>query len=204
MESHGGRGFGPVEQFIFMNESWRAGAPTPFLSINEMFNLFSGVTAAQAASYRDGTEEFQRNFLNTVLVPLGPALTNVSNNQPSMFFSAAWMASPMDICAAMAGMRQFNDRSPGFQMIDQAFSSESVVTFLRGRWDRVWFKGGSLANGTGMKVLTYAWMLESDARGAYVVVSMHNDLGYTQDLSRLGIDWTLARILQLVSEGTFN
>jgi alkylation response protein AidB-like acyl-CoA dehydrogenase len=31
---YGGRGFGPVEQFIFMNESWRAGAPTPFLSIN--------------------------------------------------------------------------------------------------------------------------------------------------------------------------
>jgi len=33
-EEYGGRGFGPVEQFIFMNESWRAGAPTPFLSIN--------------------------------------------------------------------------------------------------------------------------------------------------------------------------
>jgi alkylation response protein AidB-like acyl-CoA dehydrogenase len=31
---YGGRGFGPVEQFIFMNESWRAGAPTPFLSVN--------------------------------------------------------------------------------------------------------------------------------------------------------------------------
>jgi alkylation response protein AidB-like acyl-CoA dehydrogenase len=31
---YGGRGLGPVEQFIFMNESWRAGAPTPFLSIN--------------------------------------------------------------------------------------------------------------------------------------------------------------------------
>ena len=33
-EEYGGRGFGPVEQFIFMNESWRAGAPTPFLSVN--------------------------------------------------------------------------------------------------------------------------------------------------------------------------
>ncbi|CAN5276575.1 acyl-CoA dehydrogenase family protein [soil metagenome] len=31
---YGGRGLGPVEQFIFMNESWRAGAPTPFLSIH--------------------------------------------------------------------------------------------------------------------------------------------------------------------------
>lgn len=31
---YGGRGATPVEQFIFINESWRAGAPTPFLSIN--------------------------------------------------------------------------------------------------------------------------------------------------------------------------
>jgi len=31
---YGGKGFGAVEQFIFMNESWRAGAPVPFLSVN--------------------------------------------------------------------------------------------------------------------------------------------------------------------------
>lgn len=31
---YGGRGATPLEQFIFINESWRAGAPTPFLSIN--------------------------------------------------------------------------------------------------------------------------------------------------------------------------
>ncbi len=33
-KQYGGRGFGPVEQFVFMNESWRAGAPVPFLSVN--------------------------------------------------------------------------------------------------------------------------------------------------------------------------
>jgi beta-lactamase class A len=176
---------------------------TPLLSINEMFNLFSAVTPAQAIAYRDGTEDFQRNFLNTVLVPLGP-VSAFGDNYQSTFFSAAWMASPMDICAAMASMRQFNDRSPGFQIIDQAFSAEAVLPFVRNRWDRLWFKGGSLSNSTGDKVLTYAWMLESDARGAYVAVSMHNDLGFTQDLSRLGIDWTMARILQLIGDGTFN
>lgn len=31
---YGGQGATPLEQFIFINESWRAGAPTPFLSIN--------------------------------------------------------------------------------------------------------------------------------------------------------------------------
>lgn len=176
---------------------------TPFLSINEMFNLFSGVTAAQAAAYRDGSEDFQRNFLNTVLTPLGP-VTGTFNNYQSTFFSAAWMASPMDVCAAMAGLRQFNDRSPGFQMIDQALSSEAVTVFLRGRWERVWYKGGSLSDSAGTKVLTHSWMVESDNRGAFVVVSMHNDLSFTLDLRTKGIEATLARILQLVSDGTFD
>lgn len=74
--------------------------------------LSFGVTPAQAIAYRDGTEDFQRNFLNTVLAPLGP-VTGSGNNYQSMFFAAAWMASPLDVCAAMSAMRQFNDRSPG-------------------------------------------------------------------------------------------
>ncbi len=176
---------------------------TPFLSINEMFNLFSAVTPSQAIAYRDGSESFQRTFLDTVLVPLGPVAA-FGDNYQSLFFTAAWVASPLDVCAVMAGMRQFNDRSPGFQVIDQALSSEAATLFVRNRWERVWYKGGSLVNATGAKVLTHSWLLESDSRGAYVVVSMHNDLSYTLDLSTLGIEWTLARILQLVSDGTFN
>lgn len=176
---------------------------TPFLSTNEMFNLFSGVTPSQAIAYRDGSEDFQRNFLNTVLAPLGTWKPS-GNNFQNTFFSAAWMASPLDVCAAMAGMRRFNDRSPGFRIVDQAFSSEALSVFLRNRWERVWYKGGSLVSSTGPKVLTHSWLLESDSKGAYVVVSMHNDLSYTLDLSTKGIEWTLARVLQLVGDGTFD
>lgn len=176
---------------------------TPFLSVNEMFNLFTRVTPAQAVAYRDGTEDFQRNFLNTVLAPLGP-VSGGGDNYASTFFSAAWMASPMDVCAAMAALRQFNDRSPGFKMIDQAFSSEAATVFLRNRWERVWYKGGSLGNAAGQKVLTHSWLLESDSRGAYVVVSMHNDASFTLDLSTFGIASTLARVVQLVSDNTFD
>ena len=56
-ESYGGRGFGPVEQFIFMNESWRAGAPTPFLTINTV-----GQTIQQF-----GTQEQKDFFLPRIL-----------------------------------------------------------------------------------------------------------------------------------------
>lgn len=56
-EEYGGRGFGPVEQFIFMNESWRAGAPTPFLSVNTV-----GMTIMQF-----GTQEQKDFFLPKIL-----------------------------------------------------------------------------------------------------------------------------------------
>ena len=55
--AYGGRGLGPVEQFIFMNESWRAGAPTPFLSINTV-----GQTIMQF-----GTQEQKDYFLPAIL-----------------------------------------------------------------------------------------------------------------------------------------
>jgi hypothetical protein len=177
---------------------------TPFLSVNEQFNLFTAVNATQALAYRDGSETFQRDFLNAVLAPLPPNTGFGNDNYRTMFFTGSWSASPLDVCAAFASLRQFNDRSPGFQVIDRAFSSESATVFLRSRWDRVWYKGGSLASSTGLKVLAHAYMLESDARGAYVVVSMHNDLSFQLDLGALGIASTMARVVQLVSDGTFD
>src|SRR5699024_6510778 len=51
------RGFGPIEQFIFMNESWRAGAPTPFLSVNTV-----GQTIMQF-----GSDEQKEFFLPRIL-----------------------------------------------------------------------------------------------------------------------------------------
>jgi len=54
---YGGRGFGPVEQFIFMDESWRAGAPVPFLSVNTV-----GPTIMQF-----GTDDQKDFFLPRIL-----------------------------------------------------------------------------------------------------------------------------------------
>jgi len=56
-KEYGGRGFGPVEQFIFMNESWRAGAPVPFLSVNTV-----GPTIMEF-----GTDEQKAFFLPAIL-----------------------------------------------------------------------------------------------------------------------------------------
>ncbi len=56
-KEYGGRGFGPVEQFIFMNESWRAGAPVPFLSVNTV-----GPTIMEF-----GSDEQKADFLPRIL-----------------------------------------------------------------------------------------------------------------------------------------
>jgi hypothetical protein len=173
---------------------------TPFLSLNEQFNLFTLPALSDARAYRDGTEQYRRNVLTNVLTPLGPWKGGGIHQE--MMINGAWQASPMDVCAAMAGMRQFNDLSPGLKLVDQAFGAEVVFPFVRNRWERVWFKGGSLATVEGLKVITYSWLLESDSKGTFVVVSMHNDLSHP-NLATAGIDWTMARILQLVGDGTF-
>ncbi len=68
---YGGRGFGPVEQFIFMDESWRAGAPTPFLSINTV-----GQTIMQF-----GTQEQKDFFLPKILA--GELHFSIGYTEPS-------------------------------------------------------------------------------------------------------------------------
>ena len=56
-KEYGGQGATPLEQFIFINESWRAGAPTPFLSINTV-----GTTIQEF-----GTQEQKDFFLPRIL-----------------------------------------------------------------------------------------------------------------------------------------
>jgi 3-oxocholest-4-en-26-oyl-CoA dehydrogenase alpha subunit len=54
---YGGQGRTDVEQFIFFNEAWRAGAPIPFLSINTV-----GKTIMEF-----GSDEQKRSFLPKIL-----------------------------------------------------------------------------------------------------------------------------------------
>src|ERR1700761_9248241 len=56
-EEWGGRGFGPLEQFVFYDEAQRAGAPVPFLTINTV-----GPALMQFAS-----EEVKRDILPRIL-----------------------------------------------------------------------------------------------------------------------------------------
>ncbi|MEM8490138.1 MAG: hypothetical protein AAF756_04875 [Pseudomonadota bacterium] len=65
-----------------------------------------------------------------------------------------------------------HEHSEGFLIIEESAGAEVALLSVRNRWDRVWQKGGSLANNDGNYVFTLSWMFESDAKGAFVVVIM--------------------------------
>ncbi len=66
----GGRGFGPMEQFIFYDEAQRAGAPVPFLSINTV----------GPALMQFGSEELKRDILPRILA--GRCFVSIGYSEP--------------------------------------------------------------------------------------------------------------------------
>ncbi|MEN7342833.1 MAG: serine hydrolase [Pseudomonadota bacterium] len=183
-----------LDQFGHANQN----AMEPFLSMNEAFHLFFTVSAADALAYLSLSEQAQRDYVNNVLTPLGP-VTVFSRNNPDILVRGLWQASPTDVCNAMAGLRQYSDVSAGFEVADLAYGAETLVVNLREKWERVWFKGGSLDDGRGLRVLTYGWLLESDSRGAFAVIVMtNNDSGGNARINQSAVSSVSSRILDLV------
>ncbi|MEM8547214.1 MAG: serine hydrolase [Pseudomonadota bacterium] len=174
-------------------------AMEPFLSMNEAFHLYFTVPNADAQNYLQLDEVGQRDYVANTLTPLGP-VTNFSRANPEILVQALWQASPTDVCNAMAGLRQFNDATSGFEVLDLTYGAETLVVNLRDQWERVWFKGGSLGDGNGLRVLTYGWMFESDNRGAYAVILMgNNDSGGIARIDQAAFSSVASRIIDIVN-----
>lgn len=168
---------------------------TPFLSVNEQFNLLlGGVSLADALAYASGTEAYQRNYVDTVLEPLGP-VAGTQQNLPA-FLTSSWQSSAQDVCAAFAGMRRFTDGSDALRLIDRALGSSVAQPFVRDEWERVWYKGGSLVGSTGNLVLAHSWMLETGSRGTFVVIALANNPA--GGIDEFQVQSVTSRILQLL------
>jgi hypothetical protein len=169
----------------------------PFLGISEQFHVFRSFPLTEAQSYVNGDQAFKNQFLQERIVPLGP------NNGGAYFHtglltSGTWRASPVDICQAFAWLRRLPQGSEAIQTIDAAFGAGVAQPDVRARWDRVWYKGGSLASGAGFHVLTHAWMLENAGEDPYVVVAMSNsDAG---NIDQFNVQSVTGRLLELVSQ----
>jgi beta-lactamase class A len=185
-----------LDQFNHANQD----AMEPFLSMNEAFHLYFTVPLNEAIDYVNADEATQRTYVDNVLTPLGP-VTNFSRANGAVLVNGLWQASPMDVCSAMAELRQYNDTTEAFDVIDQAYGATTAIINLRNKWERVWFKGGSLDDGFGLRVLTYGWMVESDNRGAYAVIVMtNNDSGGNARIEQNPITSVSSRILDIVDD----
>lgn len=168
----------------------------PLLGISEQFHLFYSFPLADSQSYVGGSEAFQRSFLADRIEPLGP----LGNTRPyfhtGLLTSGSWRASPNDICNTFAWLRGFDGEAA--RTIDFALGASVAQPDVRARWDRAWYKGGSLASGAGLHVLTHAWMLERNGEAPLVLVAMtENDSG---GIDTFAVQSVLGRILRLLAD----
>ena len=177
----------------------------PLLSISQQFSLFFSFPLDIASSYVNGTESFQAQFLVNEIEPIGSVLNGPFFHN-TLLVDAAWMASPIDICNAYARLREFPGGTEAFEIVDRAMSSSVAQPDVRGAWDRVWYKGGSL-NGSDAsvanerRVLTHAWFLESAERGRFFVSALaNNPVPGNGTIDDFEVQSLTSRILQLVSE----
>ncbi len=172
----------------------------PLLSINEQFHLFRSFPEVEALTYVNGTESFQNTFLNDEIVPLGANLGNSYFNV-NLLTGGSWQASPMDVCHAFGALRNLPNGSDAMRMADLALSAGTAQPYVRPKWDRVWYKGGSLASGAGNHVLTHAWMLENAGGDAYAVIAMSNSPNGGIDANaEYQIQSVTARIMELLAQ----
>jgi hypothetical protein len=171
---------------------------TPLLGVGEQFHVFRSFPLAEALSYVNGTEPFQEQFVVDRIEPLGP-ITSYPFFHVDLMTSGTWMASPMDICAAFAALRRLPQGSEALATVDAALGSQAAQPEVRGDFDRVWYKGGSLAQVAGsFHVLTHAWMLEDAGRDPFVVVAMSNS--NTGGIDQFAVQSITGRMLELVSQ----
>ena len=192
-----------IDAYIDVSGVDDANVLKPMLSVNEQFHLFFSFPLSTSQNYVNDTEANQLDFINNEIVPLGPVSAFPHNNE-SLFTAGSWRASPMDICANMAQLRQYDPGSAAMQVVDRSFGAQAAQFRVRPHWDRVWYKGGSLVSGsTGYHVLTHAWLLENNGQWPIVVIAMTNDSGggIDDDSGLFKVQSVLARILELVTEG---
>lgn len=142
----------------------------PLLKINEQFHVFRTLQRAQADAYVDGTEAYQYGFVPQ-LEALGTAIGNLYHTD--LIIDGTWRASPNDICHTFSALRGFEGEA--LELVDQAMGTSVAQPNVRNRWDRVWYKGGSLAQYANQyMVFTHAWMLERNGERPLVLVAMSN------------------------------
>lgn len=170
----------------------------PLLDISEQFQLIYSFPLATSQSYVNGTEAYQNQFLAQQIEPRGNVLGSYTNF--GLLVSGTWHASPLDVCAVYAANRRLPQGSEAFQTVDGAMGAQVAQPYVRNRWDRAWYKGGSLSSASGkFNVLTHAWLLENAGASPYFVATMYND-DNVNVIDQYKVQSIAGRILQILAD----
>ena len=171
---------------------------TPFLNISEQFHVFRSFPLSTAQSYVHGTEAFQQQFLIDEIEPLGRFVSGPYFHT-ELLTEGTWQATAFDVCRAFAALRQLPAGSEAIEFADAALSATAAQPNVRERFDRVWYKGGSLASGSfGTHVLNHVWMFENAGEAPYVVIAFSNRSA--GGINAFDVQSILGRILELVAD----
>ncbi len=170
----------------------------PLLGISEQFHLFTSFNLSTALTYVNGTLAFRYQFLQNQIEPLGPNTGGPFANT-TLYTDGSWRANSMDVCRAFGQMLRLPQGSEAIMTVDAAAGAGVAQPEVRNKWQRVWYKGGSLASGTnGFHVLTHAWMLQNAGQDPYVVVAMANSIN--GGIDQFNVQSVNGRLLQLAYE----
>ncbi len=168
----------------------------PQLGISEQFHVLGSFSESDAMSYVDGTEAFQREFLQNRIVPLGRFAGPSNGWIEPLFIDGTWRASALDICGAFARHRQHTPGSDAALVVERAMQVSVAQPNLRENWDRIWYKGGSLSSPTnGFLVLTHAFMLEREGEQPIAVIALSNNTG--GNIDQFAVQSVLGRMFEL-------
>lgn len=170
----------------------------PLLGISEQFHLFTSFNLSTALTYVNGTQPFKYQFLQNQIEPLGPNTGGPFANT-TLYTDGSWRTSATDVCRAYGQMLRLPQGSEAIMTVDAAAGAGVAQPEVRGKWQRVWYKGGSLASGAnGFHVLTHSWLLQNAGKDPYVVVAMSNSVN--GNIDQFQVQSVTGRLLQLVYE----
>jgi acyl-CoA dehydrogenase len=104
---YGGQGRGEIEQFIFTDEAWRAGAPIPFLTINTV-----GKTIMQFGSYEQKADLLPRILAGDLHCSIGYTEPNAGTDLASLRTTAVrdgdvWVINGQKIYTSLASYADY-------------------------------------------------------------------------------------------------
>lgn len=113
---------------------------TPLLNTREFTALKVGPASGLSIQWLEGDEEARRSILTQIsdITPGDlPIQEWVDPIQPDQL---EWFASPHDLCTLAAGLSELTDSVPE---IGDILAMNPGIPADPGRWDNIWFKGGS-------------------------------------------------------------